>query len=87
MLAKQLKLITDEPNIDYNSIKLQDIIEFRKKGYDPIYIINNIFKNNYNSQLLSILKNIGKGFSPWIQLAYYVQKCSAVSSKTNEQTN
>lgn len=87
-VAKQLKLIIDERPINIHSINIQDILEFRKKGYDPINIIHSIFKNNYNSDLLTILKNIGKGFSPWIQLAYYVQKqICAVSSKTNEQTN
>jgi DNA polymerase III delta prime subunit len=86
-IAKQLKLIYDTPDIKLENIKTYDIIEFRKKGYDPIHIINSIFKNNYNSEVINIVKNIGKGFSPWVQLAYYIQKVRAVSSKTNEQTN
>jgi replication-associated recombination protein RarA len=86
-IAKQLKLVYDTPDLKLENIKIYDIIEFRKKGYDPIHIINSIFKNNYNSEVLNIMKNIGKGFSPWIQLAYYIQKVRAVSSKTNEQSN
>lgn len=84
-IAKNLKLTNEEPSIDLKTISINDIIQFRKKGYDPIHIIHILFKNNHDD-LLDILKNIGKGFSPWIQLAYFIQK-SAVSLKTKEQTN
>jgi replication-associated recombination protein RarA len=80
-LAKQYDLIKMiDPSI--NNMNINSIIEFRKKGYDPIFIINSILINNYNAELIDILKNIGKGYSPWIQLAYYIQKISvsAVSS-------
>lgn len=80
-VAKQYDLIKmSQPAI--KAININSIIEFRTKGYDPIFIINSILINNYNSNLIDILKNIGKGYSPWIQLAYYIQKLSvsAVSS-------
>ena len=78
-LAKQYDLIKmAHPSI--NTININSIIEFRTKGYDPIFIINNILINNYNADLIEILKNIGKGYSPWIQLAYYIQKISFLSA-------
>ena len=82
-IAQQLNLYKTQPDIDVKNIKLSDIIEFRKKAYDPIQIIHSIVKEYglNNKDVLNIFKKIGAGYSAWIQLAYFL---AAFSSKTKD---
>jgi DNA polymerase III delta prime subunit len=82
-IAEQLNLYKSNSEIDVKNMKLNDIIELRKKAYDPIHIIYSIVKEYgiNNKDVLNIFKKIGAGYSPWIQLAYFL---SALSSKTKD---
>ena len=81
-IAKQNQLIIHLPVIDNPSIK--DIPLLRKLGYDPILLIHEYAKKNgWTEDTIEVLKNIGSGFSPWVQLSYILQK-DAVCSKTKE---
>jgi hypothetical protein len=82
-IAHQLNLYKNQPDIDIKSISLKDIITFRKKAYDPIQIIHLILKEYglANNDVLKMFKKIGAGYSPWIQLAYFL---AAFSSKTKD---
>jgi DNA polymerase III delta prime subunit len=82
-IAQQLNLYKSNSEIDVKNMKLNDIIELRKKAYDPIHIIYSIVKEYgiNNKDVLNIFKKIGAGYSPWIQLAYFL---SAFSSKTKD---
>lgn len=75
-LAHSLKLLKSNDTINIDNITLNDIIQFRKKGYDPIAILN-MFPPN---ETKDIFKKIGSGFSPWIQLSYFI----ALNQKTKD---
>ena len=80
-IAKQYNLIIDLPIIENLSIK--HIPNLRKLGYDPIFLLKEyIKKHGWNEDNIEIFKNIGAGFSPWVQLSYILQKI-AVCSKRN----
>ena len=82
-IGEQLNLYKSNSEIDVKNMKLNDIIELRKKAYDPIHIIYSIVKEYgiNNKDVINIFKKIGAGYSPWIQLAYFL---SAFSSKTKD---
>ena len=84
-LAKNLHLYNEYPDIDVNTLSLKDIIILRKKAYDPISIIYKLIHSNSltNKDILNMFKKIGAGYSPWIQLSYFI----AVSSKTKDKLN
>jgi len=72
-IAKQLNLFTDYQIIDIKNLKLKDIIELRKKAYDPILILQSFLNNSYYmKEVIQIFKKIGSGYSAWIQLAYLI---------------
>jgi hypothetical protein len=82
-MAQQFNLYKNQDDIDVKNISLKDIITFRKKAYDPIQIIHLILKEYglANNDVLKMFKKIGAGYSPWIQLAYFL---AAFSSKTKD---
>jgi DNA polymerase III delta prime subunit len=81
-LANKLNLISTNKNININELNLNDIIFFRKNGYDPIeiiYSLANYYKWDSNST--EMLKRVGAGYSPWIQLTYFL----ALINKTKDK--
>ena len=82
-MAKYLHLYDDQPSLDVSSLILSDITTLRKKGYDPIKLIYQ-FIDHYslkNKEVLIMFKNIGAGYSAWIQLANFI----ALTSKTKDK--
>jgi DNA polymerase III delta prime subunit len=81
-IANKCNLISEIPINSVSDITLNDIIYFRKNAYDPIkiiYILANHYNWDYNST--EIIKKIGSGYSPWIQLSYYI----AVINRTKDK--
>jgi len=81
-IANKCNLINETPISSISDITLKDIIYFRKNAYDPIKIIYglaNYYNWDYNST--EIIKKIGSGYSPWIQLSYYI----AVINRTKDK--
>lgn len=81
-LANKLNLISTNKNININELNLNDIIFFRKNGYDPIeiiYSLANYYKWDSNST--EMIKRVGAGYSPWIQLTYFL----ALINKTKDK--
>lgn len=81
-IANKCNLISETPINNISDITLKDIIFFRKNAYDPIKIIYSL-ANHYNWDYNSteIIKKIGSGYSPWIQLSYYI----AVINRTKDK--
>jgi len=82
-LAKQFKLIENKPVKNLSELTHFDIINLRKNGYDPIEILYNLANlHKWNYLISDCIKKIGSGYSPWIQLAYFL----AVIHKTKDKT-
>jgi DNA polymerase III delta prime subunit len=83
-IANKCSLMTNTPCKNISELTLSDIIQLRKNAYDPIEIIYSL-ANHYNWDYNSteIVKKIGAGYSPWIQLSYYI----AVINRTKDKTN
>ena len=81
-IANKCNLISETSINNISDITLKDIIFFRKNAYDPIKIIYSL-ANHYNWDYNSteIIKKIGSGYSPWIQLSYYI----AVINRTKDK--
>jgi DNA polymerase III delta prime subunit len=81
-IANKCNLISETPINNISDITLKDIIFFRKNAYDPIKIIYSL-ANHYNWDYNSTetIKKIGSGYSPWIQLSYYI----AVINRTKDK--
>jgi len=81
-IAKRLHIYDDLPSVNVKSLVLKDIITLRKKGYDPIQLIYQFIEQYTlkDKNLLIMFKNIGAGYSAWIQLANFI----ALSSKTKD---
>ena len=66
-------LIKTFPEIDYKNLTPLSIINLRKNGYDPYEILAKLaVLYNWNPLILDIYRKIGAGYSPWIQLAFFV---------------
>jgi len=81
-LANKLNLISINKNISVDELTLDKIIFLRKNGYDPIeiiYSLANYYKWDSNST--EMLKRVGAGYSPWIQLTYFL----ALINKTKDK--
>jgi len=79
-IAIKNNLIKVLPILDYNNI---NIVNIRRQGYDPYEIIFKLAeKYKWNKEILSMIKKIGAGYSPWIQLAYFIAVCSETKHKT-----
>ena len=81
-IANKCNLINEAPINNISDISLKDIIFFRKNAYDPIkiiYSLANYYNWDYNST--ETIKKIGSGYSPWIQLSYYI----AVINRTKDK--
>lgn len=81
-IAIKYNLIKVLPELDYNNL---DIISLRKNGYDPyeiLYKLATLYKWNDTPLILEIYKKIGAGYSPWIQIAYFLAVCSETKHKT-----
>ena len=82
-IANKFGLVIKKPTIDINSLVLKDIIVLRKNGVDPIELIYNLATHyNYDSNSREMIKKIGAGYSPWLQLTYFL----AVINKTKDKT-
>ena len=82
-MAKYLHIHDEQPSVDVRSLILSDIITLRKKGYDPIKLIHQFIEHYSlkNKEILIMFKNIGAGYSAWIQLANFI----ALTSKTKDK--
>jgi hypothetical protein len=82
--ANKCSLITGTHYNNVSDLKLRDIIQLRKNGHNPIEIIYSL-ANHYNWDYNSteIVKKIGAGYSPWIQLSYYIAVINRRKDKTN----
>lgn len=82
-MANYLHLYDEQPSLDVSSLTLSDIITLRKKGYDPIKLIHQFIEHYSlkNKEVVIMFKNIGAGYSAWIQLANFI----ALSSKTKDK--
>ena len=72
-IANSFNLLPAKATIDINTLSIDDIVSLRKKGQDPIeliYLLANYYNWDYNST--EMLKKIGAGYSPWIQLTYFL---------------
>ena len=66
-------------NVNYESIKFKDLPALRKSGADPYTIFDFLLSNNNDSEtitndLIQSISAIGRGSSPWIQLANYLMR-------------
>jgi hypothetical protein len=68
------------PTTDYRAISFKDFPALRKAGEDPYTILNTLFLQiePISDDLIEALRAIGAGSSPWIQLAKYLMRNSAV---------
>jgi len=74
-IAIHNNLIKSLPEINYTTISYKNIIELRRNAYDPYKIIYKLAdKYKWNKDILDIIKKIGAGYSPWIQLTYFLAK-------------
>jgi DNA polymerase III delta prime subunit len=82
-VANKFNLVTVKPSIEINNLMINDIILLRKNGADPIEIVYNL-ANYYNWDFNSteMIKKIGAGYSPWLQLTYFL----AVINRTKDKT-
>jgi hypothetical protein len=82
-MANYLHLYDEQPSVDVKLITLSDITILRKKGYDPIKLINQFIEHYSlkNKEVVIMFKNIGAGYSAWIQLANFI----ALTSKTKDK--
>jgi len=79
-IAIQNNLIKVLPILDYDNL---NIVNLRKEGYDPYEIIFKLaHKYKWNKDILEVIKKIGAGYSPWIQLANFIAVCSETKHKT-----
>ena len=81
-LAKNLKIYNELPSVDVKLLVLKDIIDLRKKAYDPIKLMYQLIEEYTlkDKNVLIMFKNIGAGYSAWIQLANFI----ALTSKTKD---
>jgi replication-associated recombination protein RarA len=71
-IANNYNLI-EKNNIDITTLSIKDIVQLRKNAYDPIeliFLLANYYDYDYN--YTEIIKKIGAGYSPWIQLTYFL---------------
>jgi len=82
-MANYLHLYDEQELVDIKSLTLNDITTLRKKGYDPIKLIHQFIEHYSlkNKEVVIMFKNIGAGYSAWIQLANFI----ALSSKTKDK--
>jgi len=82
-MANYLHLYDEQELVDIKSLTLNDITTLRKKGYDPIKLIHQFIEHYSlkNKEVVVMFKNIGAGYSAWIQLANFI----ALSSKTKDK--
>jgi long-subunit acyl-CoA synthetase (AMP-forming) len=82
-IASYLHLYEEQQSVDIKSLTLSDIISLRRKGYDPIKLIYQFIEHYSlkNKEVVIMFKNIGAGYSAWIQLANFI----ALSSKTKDK--
>jgi hypothetical protein len=82
-MANYLHLYDEQQSVDIKSLTLTDITTLRKKGYDPIKLIHQFIEHYSlkNKEVVVMFKNIGAGYSAWIQLANFI----ALSSKTKDK--
>ena len=82
-VANKFNLVTVKPSIEISNLIINDIILLRKNGADPIEIVYNL-ANYYNWDFNSteMIKKIGAGYSPWLQLTYFL----AVINRTKDKT-
>jgi DNA polymerase III delta prime subunit len=74
-IAIHNNLIKVLPEINYNTLNYKNIIELRKNAYDPYIIIYKLAeKYKWNKDIIDIIKKIGAGYSPWVQLTYFLAK-------------
>ncbi len=61
---------------NYSTIHFKDIPDLRRAGGDPLAIINSFVLNStiLSKELIEVLRAIGSGSSPWIQLAKYLMR-------------
>ena len=72
-IAMNFNLIKTFPEIDYKKLTPLSIINLRKSGYDPYEILAKLaVLYNWNPLILDVYRKIGAGYSPWIQLAFFV---------------
>jgi replication-associated recombination protein RarA len=72
-IANKFNLFPAKDTIDINTLTIDDIVSLRKNGQDPIeliYLLANYYNWDYNS--IEMLKKIGAGYSPWIQLTHFL---------------
>ena len=72
--------LVNMPTTDYRTISFKDFPALRKAGEDPYTILNTLFLQiePISDDLIEALRAIGAGSSPWIQLAKYLMRNSAV---------
>jgi DNA polymerase III delta prime subunit len=81
-IAKEYKLINKKVYKPINEIHLNDVPYLREIGYDPIELVYNLADYyKYDSNVTEMIKRIGAGYSPWLQLAYFL----AVIHKTKDK--
>lgn len=72
-IANKFNLVPVNDIHDISTLTINDIISLRKNGQDPIeliYLLANYYNWDYNST--EMLKKIGAGYSPWIQLTHFL---------------
>ena len=72
-IANKFNLLPAKHTHDISTLTINDIITLRKNGQDPIeliYLLANYYNWDYNST--EMLKKIGAGYSPWIQLTHFL---------------
>jgi DNA polymerase III delta prime subunit len=76
--------LLEKLNIIPKNLSIKDIVYLRKNAHDPIEIIYSLANYyNYDYNCTEMIKKIGAGYSPWIQLTYFL----AVINKTKDTTN
>ena len=70
-LAGSLGLLNDIQGVP-RDISWRDIPALRRAGIDPYQCIENLIKNDLDKDAIEVLRAIGAGSSPWIQLTQYL---------------
>lgn len=83
-IATKLNLVSSIKHINLNELTYKDIITFRKNGSDPLELVYDLCNfYSWNSECIEMIRKIGAGYSPWIQLAYFL----ALIMKTKDKIN
>jgi DNA polymerase III delta prime subunit len=83
VVANKYNLV-EKVKLDIKNLHINDIPNLRKNAYDPIEIIYSLANYyNYDFNCTEMIKKIGAGYSPWIQLTYFL----AVIHKTKDTSN